>query len=332
MFPRIIYNHKVGKKFFEIIKSKEFDIVHIHNFWPLISPSILFVCNKQQQPWVQTVHNYRYIVPDAILFLDDLSDNYLSIQKRSAKCFRNSYTLTFLYKLTAMLIRKSNVMKSGYGKLIVLNKFGFNLFSQIFDKNILITKGNFIPDNEIYKCLKKEKGDFYLYLGRLSPEKGVDVLLESWDNNNSRLLIAGTGPEEEKLKYKYRNNKSIEFVGFIKGEKKYKLLAEAKSLIVPSIWHETFGLIILEAFYSNTPVIASKVGGIPDLIEEMKTGILFEAGNVSDLSEKLKWCEEHPKELKEMGKAGRLYAEENFSESKNYLQLMNIYSKVISKK
>ncbi|NDY74511.1 glycosyltransferase family 4 protein [Desulfobacter hydrogenophilus] len=335
LLPRIVYNEKILKKIKKNIAGKKIDIVHIHNIWPLVSPSVFFLFNKLNIPYLQTIHNYRYLTANALLYKDDVRPpgNRLVIKRRKYNCYKSSWILTFMYWLTARLVRFSQVINKGCGGLQVLNHFGYSVHSQIFNPDSLYIRGNFLPISIVNLMGKRPKGDYYLFIGRLSGEKGIETLFKAFKalETESVLKIAGTGPLSEKLRSQYEADISIEFVGFVSGTKKNNMIAAAKALIIPSEWHEVFPITLLEANFCFTPVIASRIGGLPDMIIENKTGLLFESGDELDLKNKLQWCEENPELLKQMGDASRKYAEKHFGEEENYEHLIMIYKKLISR-
>lgn len=333
--PRIVFNGLIKKRIKKILQDEKIDIVHIHNFWPLISPSIFFLFNKLKLPYLQTIHNYRYIVPNALLYKNDVTqpNNQLDIQKRKGNSFKGSYLLTFFYWFTALFIKKTNVISNGCGSLQLLNRFSFTVHSQQFNPEKLVIRGNFLPDSIAQEMNSFEKEDYYLFLGRLSEEKGIITLIEGFCKSGIKgtLKIAGGGPLETSLKETYQSNPKVDFVGFVSGTDKNTLIAQAKALVIPSEWQEVFPVSFMEANFCSTPVIAARIGGLPDMMKEDETGLLFESGDSEELSHKLQWCENNPSELSKMSKAARLYAEENFSEEKNYEQLMSIYKDLISR-
>lgn len=334
VLPRTVYNRKHGLAVVQKAKEINADIVHIHNFWPLISPSIFFHLNRANIPYVQTVHNFRYTVANALLNGADWNQSAkeLTIQKRPLNSFKSSYLMTFIYWLTARLVRWSKVLCKGSGALLFLNSFGLEVHKHIFPGVRAYTKGNYLPNRDIYKVSDASQCDpYFLFLGRCSEEKGIEVLLKSYCESRIKikLKIAGTGPLLEKLSKEYAD-KNIEFIGFVSGEEKAKVIAGAKVLIIPSIVLETFGLTAIEAAQYDVPSVASNNGGLLSLIDDKQNGLLFESGSVKDLSEKLQWCESHPEDLRIMGEQARLYAEEHFSEEKNYEQLMAIYQNLIA--
>lgn len=335
VIPQTIFNRKRGIEVVNKAKKINADIVHIHNFWPLISPSIFFELNKAKIPYIQTVHNFRYTVANALLESKDWnqSTKELTIQHRPFNSLKKSYLMTFIYWLTSRFVRWSKVLKKGPGALLFLNSFGADVQERFFPGVKTFIKGNFLPLQQIYDITTDETVEpYFLFLSRLSEEKGIELLLEAYQKSslNTKLKIAGTGPLLKKLQQKYKSEENIEFLGFVSGETKAHIMAKAIVLAIPSTCLENFPVTIVEANTYGTPVIASNSGGLPYMIDPNITGLLFESGNVLELSQKLQWCEKHPDELKEMGTAAQIYAEENFSEEKNYEQLMTIYQNLIA--
>jgi len=165
-----------------------------------------------------------------------------------------------------------------------------------------------------------------LYVGRLSPEKGLSCLADSVENSpNIRIDIIGTGTAGLALEafpqFKLRGWKPANEV--------YEAMRNAAYLIVPSIWYETFGLIVIEAFACGLPVIASSIGALAELVEDGQTGLLFEPGSSESLADKIVWAESHPNELATMGKHARKVYEAKYSPQTNYDQLMSIYQRVL---
>lgn len=332
LLPRILYNCRMARKLGRLIDGSHIDVVHIHNLWPLISPSVICVLNRRKVPYVQTIHNYRYLVPDGILLKGDLlqSGSRLRVRRRPLRSFRNSILLTFLYSLAAHLVRWFGLVDNGCGVLQVLTRLSFEIHSQIFPSSRIVIKGNFVPDSEVKPRVSAQKADYYLYLGRLSHEKGVETFLDACRQvSGARAIVAGDGPLGNSLRRHYSSN-SVEFVGFVEGKQKAQLLAQAKALVVPSVWLEQQPISVMEASFAATATVASRIGGLPEMVHHGHTGLLFESGNVAELASRLQWCDDHPDELQRMGVNARQFAQQHFSEKSNYEELMALYGKAVS--
>lgn len=343
----IVYNPASVRRLREILERDKIDIVHIHNYWPLISPSVLFYLSKKDIPFVLTVHNYRYVVANALLYKDDVSlhedgEALVKVRYRGLNSYRGSYLLTFIYWLAARLVKWTGLWRHGKRGMIVLNELAYRIHKQHFKTGNISIKRNSLdmsclPEIPSVQVGQADNIPYYLYLGRISREKGLETLIDAFilmNGNSARqtiLKIAGDGPFLEQLKSNYSAYNFIQFIPFVSGISKYTLLAGARAMIIPSQCHENCPVTILEAGFYGVPVIASSLGGIPDIITHTVNGLLFSSGNVSSLLSCLKWCEDHPSQLKIMGQHAAKFCQENFDEESNYRQLIAIYTKTISR-
>jgi glycosyltransferase involved in cell wall biosynthesis len=178
-------------------------------------------------------------------------------------------------------------------------------------------------------------GNYFLYLGRLSSEKGILTLVNAFMKTkfeDVKLLIVGDGPIKKQLEEQTRADSRIRFTGYLSGGSLIKITRSALSVIVPSEWYENAPISILESFASGKPVIGSRIGGIPEMIDEGVNGYLFEPGNVDDLREKLELILSlSGKEISKMGQAARRKVEEKYNPGLHYEKLMDIYRRVLGK-
>jgi glycosyltransferase involved in cell wall biosynthesis len=170
-------------------------------------------------------------------------------------------------------------------------------------------------------------------MGRLSPEKGVHVLLQAMSQAPElNLKILGRGPEDKSLHSMVQRLglHNVEFMGYVSGEQKWLTLKRAQALIVPSLCYETFGVSALESLCAGTPVIASDLGSLPQLVEDGKSGLLFPPGDATALRRKLVWLSAHPEAAAQMGRYGRQVVETRYRAKAHYEQLMRIYAEVLN--
>ncbi len=204
------------------------------------------------------------------------------------------------------------------------------MFEGGFQEEKIFVKPNFIAEDPGYS---KSLEDYFIFSGRLDEIKGVKTLLSvsKGIQKKIKILIAGERNLKNNLitEIVYDDSK-IEFLGFVDHRKLFEKIKKSIAVIVPSLGYETFSLSIIEAFACGKPVIASNHGAMAELIEDGKTGLLFEPGNEIDLAEKINWAYSHKKEMMEMGKNARKEYEEKYTAEKNYQLLMNIYKEVIS--
>ncbi|MGA7625860.1 MAG: glycosyltransferase, partial [Candidatus Acidiferrales bacterium] len=181
--------------------------------------------------------------------------------------------------------------------------------------------------------LAPETRDYAVYFGRLSPEKGLNALVRAFEQAApARLKIAGTGPMESELKEYIRKKKlaNIEMVGFVSGPEKWSLLDKALFAVIPSEWYENFPVVALEFYAAGKPIVASRMGGLPCIISEGETGLLFTAGDANEIASKVRYMFSHPLDVDRMGRRARQLVETRYSREQSYEDLMNIFQKVLA--
>jgi glycosyltransferase involved in cell wall biosynthesis len=290
LFLKGFFLMNYDNKLLKTIESYKPDVVHIHNVFPLINPSIYESLNKRGIKIVQTLHNYRLLCPNGLFFRNGhicedclLSENKYKCAMNS--CYRNSKIESFWYSRMISLADKKGSFKK-IDRFVALNEFMKDKFIQNgYPSNSLSIIPNGIFDN--VKDFVKIKKEYYLYIGRLSEEKGLRTLLDVFEKGSRQLIIIGTGPLEEHVKDITKMNANIEYLGFKSGEEKDVLIAQAKAIIVPSEWYENLPTVIIEAFMNSTPAIVSNLGGAQHMVEEGYNGTKFDAGDGNKLLEAL---------------------------------------------
>jgi glycosyltransferase involved in cell wall biosynthesis len=216
---------------------------------------------------------------------------------------------------------------------IALTEFSKQKFIQAgFPQKKILIKPNFVDRKPCYLdsyLTKKRNGA--LFVGRISQEKGVTTLLKAWGmiGDSLPLKIVGDGPLKHVVQSAALCTHNICWLGQQTIKEVYTLMAKAEILVFPSEWYETFGRVAIEAFAHGTPVIASRIGAIAEIVAHHRTGLLFEPGNARDLSEKVQWAKEHPAEMSRMGRNARAEYEAKYTPEKNYHMLMAIYEQAI---
>ena len=278
LYPfKIIYSFEAKKKISKVIDAYQPDIVHLNNINFQLTPSIIDAIDDAGIPVVQTVHDYQMLCPNH-LFFDVLNlrecDLCLHGSKFNCvrtKCIHGSSVRGIVGAFEAVLYQKRNT----YDKVALYICPSRFLESKLLE--IPLFKGktkaihNFIelPDDSLSDAQKK---DYILFFGRLSPEKGIGIFLECCRMlPDVKFVIAGTGPQEDMC----RGLSNVEYVGFQTGDALHRLIAEARLSVLPAVWHENCPLAILESQSLGTPVIATNMGGIPELIEDGVTGIII---------------------------------------------------------
>jgi glycosyltransferase involved in cell wall biosynthesis len=332
--PSFIYNREAYTKLSQLLDEIKPDIAHIHLFLGKLSSSILKALKEKNIPIVTTVHDYRLLCP-AYLFLDGQNKicekcvNGFYLNCTLNKCSEGNLFQSLMLSADAYF-RKYRMNPINYiQRFIFVSDFirkkhiSFNAAYQPREKLLY----NFVPDLD--KIVPTTiKGDYFLFYGRLSREKGVDTLLKAAEKAGIRLKVVGTGSLYEK--YIAANYKNIEFLGYKSGHELSELIRHAGFVIVPSEWYENNPLTILEAYSHGKPVIGSRIGGIPEIIEEGKTGFLFEAGNQSQLTDALVKADLlSGDDYQKMSNAARAFAGSHFNPDTHYNELINIYKELV---
>jgi len=332
-FPAAVFSRRTYCEIRTIVTRERPDVAHVHNVFPLISPSVYWVLKDSGVPVVQTVHNFRFLCPNALFYthgrICERCKYGNTLHAVQWKCYRQSYLLSGLYALIIGLHRRARTFNL-IDRFIALTEFTAQKLveSGLTTHDKISVLGNFLPDPLPSPGAFEEREPYVVYLGRLSPEKGIEVLLDAVTGlPELRVKIAGDGPQSGTLQAfaQQRGLPQVEFLGRVVGEKKWELLRHATAVVVPSVWYEAFPFAVLESLTAGTPVVASNLGSLPYVVEDGKSGLLFQAGDSQDLREKLAWLVQHPAEALQMGRYGRQVVEWRYSASAHYEVLMEIY-------
>ena len=309
------------------------DIMHVHNFFPQFSPSIYSAAHDAGVAVVQTLHNYRLVCPKAVFFRDGhVCEDCLGVVPLPAVwhgCYRGSRLATMPVATMVALHRALGTWTDMVDAYIALTEFCRQKFVQggLPDGKICV-KPHFVHPRP---SIGSGDGGFALFVGRLSEEKGISTLLAAWKHlgKEIQLKIVGTGPLIDMVKSATMESDGIEWLGQVEREQVTSLMQRAWLLIFPSVWYETFGLGIIEAFAVGLPVVASNLGVMSSLVTHRRTGLHFCAGNADDLVEQVRWARAHPAEMAEIRRAARREYEAHYTAERNYEMLINIYQTAI---
>jgi glycosyltransferase involved in cell wall biosynthesis len=312
-----------------------YDVVHVHNFLPLISPSVYYAARDSKIPVVQTLHNYRMLCPNALFFRDgkvceDCLGKTIPWTGVQHSCYRESRAASAV--VAAMLTTHNllNTWSNTVTLYIALTEFARSKFIEGgIPPGKIVVKPHFVdPDPGV----GEGQGGYALYVGRLSVEKGLDVLLDAWKHLSEKvpLKIVGDGPLRDCVIEATQQFPHVEWLGRRPNEEVYALMGEAMMLIFPSKWYETFGRVAIEAFAKGTPVVAARIGAIAELVEPGRVGLHFEPSNAEDLATQVDWLISHPAQLTQMRQESRAEFEARYTAEKNYHQLIEIYDRAQS--
>ena len=328
----IIYSNEAKKKFEQLVKDTEPDIVHLNIFQHQISPSILDVIKKYKIPTVYTAHDLKMICLNYQLLhhgriCEDCKDGKLRHCLKN-KCVKDSYAKSFLNFVEGVVHRKRRSYDV-IGKIINPSEFQMKKFIEFgVEPDRLIHMANFFEGVPYEIENRDDRESYYLYFGRLSHEKGVPSLVKAV-GGDIPLYIVGTGPDEDGIK-NYINEKkldNIKMLGFKSGQELYNLVGNAKAVIMPSVVYENSPYSAIEALSLSRPIIGADIGGIPELVNN--NGFLFKSGNSEDLRAKILELENaDPETYNSMKKASFDLYKKNHMPQDYYDKLMDIYKEV----
>jgi len=323
------YSRNSYRRFLRCLKDARPDIVHVHNFFPLITPAIFDSCKKLDIPSVMTLHNYRLICPGAFLMRDGnicedcLNDSaYRAIARR---CYRDSYLATLTVAHMVEYHRKRRTWKSRVDAFIALTHFSKKKFIEGgLPADRIYVKPNFVcPPSDTSIDTDERCG--FLYVGRLSREKGVLTLLEAWRDLDYPLRIVGDGPLRDIVERV--SISKVKYLGSLSQDDVFAEMVRSQALIMPSEWYEGFPMVLVEAMSRGLPVIGSNIGAMAEVVQDGVTGMHFESGNVESLREAVCRMARDKETLKRMSEESMKIYREKYSPEVNLCQLMDIYER-----
>ena len=326
-----IHNPFSRKEFSKFLRAAQPDVIHIHNLYPLISPSILPECTAQGIPVVMTVHNFRLACPNGLLMSrGEVCQRCLG--GREYWCvFRNCENDIFKSTGYALRTAAARILRRYYDHV---NHF---ICLTNFQRNILIKEGlpqdrvsvltNPVEIKVVKPSVEVEKNSV-LFVGRVSREKGITSLFDA-----ARIcpdipfVVAGNYeamPEARKLA-----PSNVTLLGALPSQKLGAFYDKARIFVLPSVWYEGFPTVLLEAMSHGLPVVCSRIGGLPEIVDDGITGLLYEPGNVAELTEKFRILWDDPALCRKMGESGRQKLNDKYNAEKLLDQVIGIYEKVI---
>lgn len=327
----LVHSAEAANQITALIRATQPDMMHCHNIYHQLSPSIIGAAKMLGLPVVLTLHDYKPVCPVY---------NRLHDEHPCSLCLDGDFSNLLKHRCadgslgkSALLFAEATVQRwlQNYEKVdafIAPSRFMQEAISHRVsaDRVRLLYNG---VDTTAIQASNVDDG-YVLYLGRLSAEKGVRTLLEAHaaSANGWPLVVAGTGPLSVEFKQQYPQ---AQFVGHVTGARLEEVVARAAVVVVPSEWYENCPMSVLEAMAYGKPVVGSRMGGIPELVVDGETGLLFDAGNVNQLREQLEHLMLDPELRRKMGMRARARAEKEFSLDKHNAGLMSIYESVLQR-
>ena len=303
------------------------DVVHVHNTMPLISPSAYWAAHRRGVAVVQTLHNFRLMCPQAMFLREGrvCEDclGHVPWKGVMRACYRGSRAQTAVLAASVTVHKAIGTYRDKVTRYIALNQFCRQKFIEGgLPADKVVIKPNFVEDSGVPIWEDRQGG---LFVGRLSTDKGVAVLLQAQKLSGANVEVIGAGDLLTEVKQQLGSRA----LGFLPVTEIMTKMRMASYLVVPSLWYENFPRTLVEAFSCGLPVIASRLGALAELVEDGKTGLLFEPGNAQDLAEKLSWAQANPQTMSQMGRNARLKYEQAYSPQTNYEQLLAIYQDAV---
>lgn len=323
----LVHSKDAISKLSHLVERHHPQIAHLHNIYHQITPSIIPYLKSKGVRVVLTLHDYKLVCPSYLALRNEdicnLCINGKFYRTATSAC-AGSMSQSILLTIEAYWHR----LRKSYDNVDIFISPSQFLAHKVLtripaDRLRILRNGiNTVDIQPTY-----DDDSYILYLGRLSKEKGVWTLLKAYHNSNIKipLFIAGTGPLEKRLKKEYPD---VNFLGFRTGDGLNELLQRCSYVVVPSEWYENCSMVVLEAMAFGKPVIGTRIGGIPEQIDDNKTGFLFEIGDINDLSDKMKRLAEDRKLRISMGRMARKKCEHEFSLSSHCGNLLKIYSEM----
>ncbi len=327
---RTVWSWEAYRQLRSLIRAERPSVIHVQNFFPLISPAAYYAARREGVAVVQSLRNYRLMCANALLFREGRVCEEclgLSVPWPGVRygCYRGSRAAS---AVVAGMLTAHNLLRT-WSRLVdvyvALSAFArLKLIQGRLPGERIVVKPNFVePDPGV----GTGDGGYALFVGRLTPEKGIESLVAAWERMGGimPLKVVGEGPMAEFVAAACARVSGLEWFGSQSVAETHRLLARAACLIVPSAWYEPFGRVVVEAFACGTPVLAARSGALTDLVEHGRTGLHFTPGEPDDIASKARWAASHPDALRRMGLAARQDFEARYSADRNYDQLLAIY-------
>jgi glycosyltransferase involved in cell wall biosynthesis len=331
---RTIWSQPAYQEMRALIRARRPQIVHFHNTFPLISPAAYYAARAENVRVVQTLHNFRLLCPNAIFFragrvCEDCLGRSIPWPGVVHKCYRDSRAASATAAVMLTAHRAVETWHKAVDVFIALTQFSRDKFIQgRLPAGKIAVKPNFVyPD----PGLGAGTGKYGLFVGRLSAEKGLDTLLKAWAilRENVPLKIVGDGPLAAMVEEAAANDSRIEWLGRKPAEEVHALIGEARFLLCPSSCYENFPMVIVEAFAKGTPVIASDLGAMAEVVGHGRTGLRFGPGGASDLASTVQDLSADLPALSRMRQAARKEYDDKYTVESNYRLLAAIYERVL---
>ncbi|WP_147046789.1 glycosyltransferase family 4 protein [Methylobacterium gnaphalii] len=327
----IIYSREARARLRDILAEARPDVAHLHNVYHHLSPSFLPLLRQAGVPVVMTVHDLKLACPAYTM----LRDGHVCESCKGGRvhnvvvnrCIKGSLPLSGLVMLETTVHRTLGLYRDTVDAFAVPSRFYIDkLVEWGWPRERFVHVPNFVDAAALRP--ETQAGDGFLYVGRLSPEKGLDTLVRAGALSRQPVTIVGTGPMEETLRaLAAETGADVRFLGFRTGEALHEAIRGCRAVVLPATWYENAPISVLEAYALGRPVIGTRIGGLPEMIREGETGAIVPPGDAEALAAALTRFAALPSEsLSAMGRAGRLWVETDFSREAYRDRLLALYA------
>jgi len=318
-----LWSHRAARETRALISSFHPDVLHVHNTFPLLSPSIYWAARREGVAVIQTLHNFRLFCAQAMFLrggqVCEDCIGHLPWRGVLHRCYRDSFSQSAVLVGSLGLHRTLGSYRDKVTRYIALNDFCRGKFvAGGLPAHRVVVKPNFVDIDR-----GPQQARFGgLFVGRLAPEKGIGTLRDALaEGGTGPLDVIGTGPEEGAL----RGLGGVRLLGRLGQAEVQARMRRASFLVLPSVWYENFPRVLIEAFACGLPVIASRIGALAELVDPGSTGLLFEPGSAPELRQAIEWAQANGSRMEQMGRNARERYERHYTPETNYRRLIAIY-------
>jgi glycosyltransferase involved in cell wall biosynthesis len=332
-----LWNRESHRHVRRLIRHERPDVVHFYNTFPLLSPSVYHAARNEGCPVVQSLHNYRLLCPNGLFYregriCEDCLGKFVPWNGVLHKCHRNDRAATAV--TTAMLV--GHRLLGTWKRTVDIYVAGMtNFVREKFRAGGIPVDRLVLKPNFVFPDPGEGAGDggYALFAGRLTPEKGLATLLEAWKRlpEGRSLTILGDGQMAPEVERAAASHRGIEWLGRKSLDETFALLQRAAFLICPSQWYEAMPRILVDSFAVGTPVLASDLGAMADVVHDGLEGLHFRAGDADHLAERASWLFDHPDERSKMRAAARAEYQDRFTAEKSHAILMDVYQRAMAR-
>jgi glycosyltransferase involved in cell wall biosynthesis len=332
-----LWNRESHRHVRRLIRHERPDVVHFYNTFPLLSPAVYHAARNEGCPVVQSLHNYRLLCPNGLFYregriCEDCLGKFVPWNGVLHKCHRNDRAATAV--TTAMLV--GHRLLGTWKRTVDIYVAGMtNFVREKFRAGGIPVDRLVLKPNFVFPDPGEGAGDggYALFAGRLTPEKGLATLLEAWKRlpEGRSLTILGDGQMAPEVERAAACHPGIEWLGRKSLDETFALLQRAAFLICPSQWYEAMPRILVDSFAVGTPVLASDLGAMADVVHDGLEGLHFRAGDADHLAERASWLFDHPDERSKMRAAARAEYQDRFTAEKSHAILMDVYQRAMAR-